>query len=234
MVLKDTSIKVSAHLTYAIGNIITMFLLFFVLLSNVLYDWVGHLYPIGAGFRLDFLFGGLDDLIPFVPEMIIFYLYLYVVMAVSTMVYFAFIEYRRGYALGWSLVTVEAIALIIYVVFPVSVLAWHQDLLANPIVGNFWASQVYSMVASFSTAFNTFPSMHAAVSTICFYTWYEYSKVKPSRATKMVAIVAFVIAAGTILSTLLLKQHYIADEIAGIGLGWIVSRLLFRHFWKPS
>ena len=211
-----------------------MFLIFFVLLSNFLYDWVGHLYPVGSGFRLDFLFGGLDDAIPYVPEMLIFYLYLYTLMAASTMVYFAFIEYRKGYALGWSLVVIGAVAVALYVVFPVSVRMWHQDILSHPTLGDFWATQVRNMVADFTTSFNCFPSLHAAVSTICFYTWYQYNKVKANGATKMVAIVAFVIAAGTILSTLFLKQHYIADEIAGIILAWGVGRPLFSHLWEPS
>jgi membrane-associated phospholipid phosphatase len=32
---------------------------------------------------------------------------------------------------------------------------------------------------------------------------------------------------------LFLKQHYIADEIAGIVLAWGTGRLLFSHLWKP-
>jgi membrane-associated phospholipid phosphatase len=48
-----------------------------------------------------------------------------------------------------------------------------------------------------------------------------------------VAIVTLIIAAGVILSTLFLKQHYIADEVAGILLAWGVGRPLFNHLWKP-
>jgi membrane-associated phospholipid phosphatase len=51
--------------------------------------------------------------------------------------------------------------------------------------------------------------------------------------TKVVAIVALVVAAGVILSTLFIKQHYIVDEIAGILLAWGVGRPIFNHFWKP-
>jgi len=31
---------------------------------------------------------------------------------------------------------------------------------------------------------------------------------------------------------LFIKQHYIADEIAGIALAWIVGTLLFKILWK--
>jgi membrane-associated phospholipid phosphatase len=98
-------------------------------------------------------------------------------------------------------------------------------------VGNFWANQVYNIFAN-DTSFNCFPSLHAAVSTICFFTWFQYAKIKPSKTTKATAIAAFVIAAGVILSTLFIKQHYITDEIAGIALAWIIGTVLFNKLWK--
>ena len=228
---KGRSSRLSVYLTYVIGNIILMLVIFYVILNNVAYDWTGQLYPVGSGFRLDTVFGGLDAAIPFVPEMVIFYVYLFYPLVILTMLYFTFVEYEKGYALGWSLVLINAMAVLIYVIFPVSTYWWRQDLLANPSVGNFWADQVYSVYAG-DTSFNCFPSLHAAVSTICFYTWFQYSKIKPSSVTKGVMIAAFVIAAGVILSTLFVKQHYIADEVAGIVLAGITGRLLFNKLWK--
>ena len=222
------STRTSVYLTYVIGNVVLMLLLFYFLLNNVAYDWTGQLYTIGSGFRLDTVFGGLDNAIPFVPEMVIFYVYLFYPLVILTMLYFAFVECKKGYALGWSLVIINAIAVLIYIVFPVSTYWWRQDLLAHPIVGNFWANQVYNIYAE-DTSFNCFPSLHAAVSTICFYTWFRYSKIKASNVTKGVTIAAFTIAAGVILSTLFIKQHYIADEVAGILLAWIIGTLLFNN-----
>jgi membrane-associated phospholipid phosphatase len=49
-----------------------------------------------------------------------------------------------------------------------------------------------------------------------------------------VAVAALVIAAGVILSTLFIKQHYVADEIAGIALAWIIGTVLFKKLWKTS
>jgi membrane-associated phospholipid phosphatase len=51
---------------------------------------------------------------------------------------------------------------------------------------------------------------------------------------KLVATAALFIAGGVILSTLFIKQHYIADEIAGIVLAWTVGRLVFNHFRKKQ
>jgi membrane-associated phospholipid phosphatase len=152
-------------------------------------------------------------------------------MVILTMLYFAFIEYKKGYALGLALVFINAIAVLIYMVFPVSTYWWRQDFLAHPVAGNFWASQVYSVWAG-DTSFNCFPSLHAAISTICFFTWFQYSKMKPSVATKFVAVAALIIAGGVILSTLFVKQHYIADEIAGVVLALAVGRLAFNHSGK--
>ena len=98
-------------------------------------------------------------------------------------------------------------------------------------VGNFWATQVYNIFAG-DTSFNCFPSLHAAVSTICFFTWFQYAKIKPSKTTKAIAVAALATAAGVTLSTLFIKQHYIADEIAGIALAWIIGTILFNKLWK--
>jgi membrane-associated phospholipid phosphatase len=227
---KHKSTRKSVYVTFVSGNVVLMLVLFYLLLNNVAYDWTGQLYPAGSGFRLD---TGLDAMIPFVPEMVIFYLYLFYPLVIFTMLYFAFIEYKRGYALGWSLVVINAIAILIYAAFPVSTFWYRQELLAHPMVANFWANQVYSVFAN-DTSFNCFPSLHAALSTICFFAWFRYAKIKPSKTTTAAAIATLVIGVGVILSTLFIKQHYIADEIAGVALALLVGKLLFDKFWKNA
>ncbi len=229
---KGKTTKASRYLTYVTGNIVLMLVLFFVLLNNIAYDWTGQLYPAGSGYDLSFLFGGLDNAIPFVPEWVIFYIYFFYPFVIVTMLFFAFVEYKKGYALGWALVLINAISILIYVVFPVSTYWWRQEFLAHPIE-SFWAEQVYSVWAS-DTSFNCFPSLHAAASTICFFAWFQYSKTKPVVAAKLVALGALVIAVGVTFSTLFVKQHYIADEVAGILLALAVGRITFNRLWKPQ
>ncbi len=226
---KGASNRKSVYLTFVLGNVVLMLVLFFVLLNNVAYDWTGQLYPAGSGFRLD---TSLDTMIPFVPEMVIFYVYLFYPLVILTMLYFAFIEYRKGYALGWSLVAINAISILVYVVFPVSTFWYRQDLLAHPMIANGWADQVYGIFGN-DTSFNCFPSLHASVSTICFFAWFRYAKIKPNKITKATTIAASVIAVGVILSTLFIKQHYVADEIAGVVLALLVGKLVFDKLWKP-
>ncbi len=198
----------------------------------VLYNWTGSLYPEGSGYRLDFLG---DNLIPFIPEMAIFYVYLFFPMVTLTLIYFAFIDEEKGYALGWAIVIMNLIATFVYIIFPVSTYWWRQELLANRIKGNVFAETMYFYYEN-ETSFNCFPSMHAGMSTMCFFVWYQYYKIKPNMRKKIISIVSFIIAVGTILSTLFVKQHYIVDEIAGVLLAYIVGKYIFRLFsnWEKS
>lgn len=156
-----------AYLTYVIVNVALMLILFYLVLNTYAYNWTGQLYPAGSGFNLA---TGADLAIPFVPQMAIFYVFLFYPLSILTMAYFAFVEYKKGYALSLSLVAINAVAILIYIVFPVSTFWYRQDLLMHPIVGSFWADQVYSVFQR-DTSFNCFPSLHAAVSTICAYAW---------------------------------------------------------------
>ena len=198
----------------------------------ILYTWTGSLYPEGTGYRLDFLG---DNLIPFVPEMAIFYVFLFFPMIILTLIYFGFLDEEKGYGLGWSIVIMNAIATIIYIIFPVSTYWWRQELLANKIEGNFFADIMY-FYYTHETSFNCLPSMHAGMSTICFFTWYQYYKINPTFKRKIIAIIALIIAVGVVLSTLFVKQHYIIDEIAGVALAFAVGMFVFRRSsgWNPS
>ncbi len=230
---KGKSTKTSSYVAYVIGNIFLMLVLFYLLLNTFAYDWTGQLYPVGSGFNLSSLSGGLDNAIPLMPQWAIFYVYLFYPMVILTMLFFGFVAYKRGYALGWSLVFISAVAVLIYIAFPVSTYWWRAEYLAQPLTGNFWATEVYNIWAS-DTSFNCFPSLHAAVSISCAYAWLQFGKANSSYVAKIVAGISAVIAAGVILSTLFVKQHYIADEIGGIILALAVSIVVFRYFQRPK
>lgn len=232
---KNRSTIWSKRIAYMIGNTILMLVLFFVILNTIAYDWTGGLYPEGSGFHLDGWFGGLDDAIPFVPEMAIFYVFIFYGTVIFTLVYFAFIASDKGYALGWSLVIINAIAIVVYMVFPVSTYWYRQQygLGGSDAQTGYWANLVYTLVFAHDTSFNDFPSLHAAVSVAVAYAWYRYARLKRMLARNIMAAVTIVIAVAVILSTLFVKQHYIADEISGFLLAFVVSTLVFRAVWKP-
>ena len=197
-----------------------------------MYNWAGQFYPEGSGYHLDFLG---DNLIPFIPEMAIFYVYLFFPMIFLSFIYFIFIDEEKGVALGWSIVIINLLATIIYIIFPVSTYWWRQELLANRIQGNFFANTMYFIYEN-ETSFNCVPSMHAGMSTICFFAWYQFYKLKPTFKTKVIAIISFIITGGVVVSTLFVKQHYIIDEVVGIFLAYFVGRYIFRLFstWEES
>jgi membrane-associated phospholipid phosphatase len=217
-------------MTFILGNLFLMLFLYTIILFLILYNWTGQLYPEGTGYRLDFLG---DNYIPFVPEMVIFYVYLFFPMVILTMAYFTFIDEEKGYAVGWSIVIMNTISTIVYIIFPVSTYWWRKELLANKIKENFFADTMY-FYFQHETSFNCFPSMHAGMSIICFYTWYQYHELKQNEITKIIAGTSLIIAIGVILSTLFVKQHYILDEIAGILLAYLVGKYIFRKHigWK--
>jgi membrane-associated phospholipid phosphatase len=43
-----------------------------------------------------------------------------------------------------------------------------------------------------------------------------------------------VVGTGVVLSTLFVKQHYIADEVAGILLALGIGRWIFDRYWPGS
>ncbi|MHA1298492.1 MAG: phosphatase PAP2 family protein [Candidatus Helarchaeota archaeon] len=226
----------SKWLSFMIVNVILMLLIFYVFLNSIAYDWTGSIYPVWNGFRLDFLG---DNLIPFIPEFSIIYVYVFFTTVISTMVYFGFFDTIKGYALAWSLVLINLIAVIIYVFFPVSTFFWRLGLwLSQWQYQNVWAGTMFEYY-TIDTSFNCFPSLHAAVSTIIFYAWYRYAKIEhehprapPKWLRNSIAVITFVIAILVMLSTLFVKQHYIVDEISGFLLAIGVGKLVFDYLWK--
>jgi membrane-associated phospholipid phosphatase len=218
---KGKSSKASEALVYIIANLFLMAIVFAVVLNNVVYDWTGAIYS-----RSSHLNTTLDDMIPFRPEWAVFYLYLFFWMTQATMVFFAIFSYKRGYALAWCLVLINLIADVIYLVFPVSTDIYRAQIAAHPMAGNRWADAMNAYYAK-DPSFNCFPSLHAAISVICFYAWYRFCKVKRNALTIVIAGLTCIVAIGTVLSTLFVKQHYIADEIAGIALAWAVGKWVF-------
>ncbi|MHA1804637.1 MAG: phosphatase PAP2 family protein [Promethearchaeota archaeon] len=216
-------------------NLILSLLIFIGLIMRVGYVWTGALYSEGEGYRLDHVFGPLDNLIPFVPEMAIFYVFLFFTMIGYSFIYFVFIAPKKGYPLAWSLIFIGAISLIVYIFFPVSTYWWRIELFAIEDVykENFWAKIMYGYYRT-DTSFNCFPSLHAAVSVILAFAWYQNYKIDNSKKFKIWAIINIIIAIGVVLSTLFVKQHYIIDEITGVSLAWVIGKLTYTKLEKDN
>jgi membrane-associated phospholipid phosphatase len=212
--LSEAASRIAANLFLVVG-------VFYFLLNTVVYGWTGSLYTRGVH-----LATALDNAIPFVPEWAIFYLYLFYPLSALTMAWFSLVEFRRGYSLAFSLILINLAADLVYLVFPVTTDLWRAQLLAHPLAGNAFASAMYAHYAA-DPSFNCFPSLHAAVATICFYAWHRYARQRPLPIVRAIAIGMLVVGIGVVLSTLFVKQHYIADEAAGVLLALGVGRLVF-------
>ncbi|MGA2821411.1 MAG: phosphatase PAP2 family protein [Anaerolineales bacterium] len=72
--------------------------------------------------------------------------------------------------------------------------------------------------------FNDFPSLHTSLSTILAIHWFHIDR--------RLAIVLAVWTALIVASTVLIKQHYVADVASGLllalGLSWLYTRVLLR------
>jgi membrane-associated phospholipid phosphatase len=217
--------RLSEAVSFIAANLFLYVVVFYILLNTVVYDWTGGLYA--QGFHLN---TALDNLIPFVPEWAIFYLYLFYPLSALTMAWFALADHRRGYPLAFSLILINLIADLAYVIFPVTTDIYRQALMSHPLAGNAFASAMYAHFAK-DPSFNCFPSLHAAVATISFYAWHRYARLLGSRIVRAIAIGMLVVGIGVVLSTLFVKQHYVADEIAGILLALGIGRWMFDSFW---
>ena len=73
--------------------------------------------------------------------------------------------------------------------------------------------------------FNDFPSLYTSLSTILAVHWF--------RLDRRLGIVLAVWTALIIASTVLIKQHYLADLVAGLllvfGASWLYGRLLLKE-----
>jgi membrane-associated phospholipid phosphatase len=225
---RGRSSRFSEALSFIAANLFLFVVVFYLLLNTIVYDWTGSLYT--SGFHLN---TALDNLVPFVPEWAVFYLYLFYPLSALTMAWFALVDYRRGYALAFSLILINVAADLVYVIFPVTTDVWRAELLSHPLAGNAFASAVYAHYAR-DPSFNCFPSLHAAVATITFYAWHRCARLRQSRVVRGISVLMLVVGIGVVLSTLFVKQHYIADEIAGILLAWGVGRWMFDAFWGSA
>ena len=96
-----------------------------------------------------------------------------------------------------------------------------QTEVARPVVmGNDLFSRMLREVYAGDKPYNDFPSLHTSISTILALHWLRFDR----RAGRPLSVWTALIVA----STLLVKQHYIADLVAGLLLAFGMARLFTR------
>jgi membrane-associated phospholipid phosphatase len=121
------------------------------------------------------------------------------------------------HARGFAIITIAAFAG--FSLFPVAI--------AAPV--DRASTLLYGLILS-DTRLNNFPSLHAGYTVYGLLYWAEVLPDIPSRPARWVAaVVVTAWAAALILSVLFLKQHYLADLLAGGALGAVVYWFAFRR-----
>ncbi|MGQ9720309.1 MAG: phosphatase PAP2 family protein [Candidatus Jordarchaeum sp.] len=219
---------------------IVLLLVYF--LVNIIYIYVSEI-------RLTephFLFTPIDWAIPLYPPAVVIYICVFYSFVFFALLYYA--TFQRAYfnQLIFSLIAIHLIAYAIYIVYPVmmirpywmptSLFDWIFWSYVNPKYIYTWmlvnSIQLNSgpfnwalwLVYANDTPLNCFPSLHAAISTmIAFAFWQE---------KRSYGWASWPIAIAVMISTLLVRQHVIVDEIAGALLALLVGYLFYKKVFR--
>ncbi|WXG41850.1 MAG: phosphatase PAP2 family protein [Candidatus Freyarchaeum deiterrae] len=195
-------------------------------------------------------FTPIDWSIPLYPPAVVIYLFVFYSFLFFALVYYAFIQRAYFNQLIISLIVIELIASIVYVIYPTIMIRpyWAPTSLSDWILWSNLLSPQYIYnwllydsiqlnsgpfnwmlwnVYAHDTPLNCFPSLHAAVSTmVAFGFWQEKRKY---------GWVSWPIAIAVIVSTWLVKQHVIVDSIFGAALALAVGYIFYKKvFTTPE
>lgn len=147
----------------------------------------------------------IDDRIPVLPAFVFPYLSIYALLALSI---WRFLKAET------RIFTIAALAIGLDLVLSYLVFLSYQTQVERPVIlGSDISSDILRWVYSVDKPFNAFPSLHTSISTLLVLLWRKAG----SRLQPIIALWAALIIA----STLLTKQHYIADVLGGIAVALV-------------
>ena len=187
-----------AAFTIAIGVV--------AIVTSLFYDSLNH-----GPYRL-FLRTPIDDLIPVVGPFAVPYVSLRPFIYVSALLFLLFRTriYRSA-----------ALSMTVTLLISYGFYALLQSYIERPVLtGDDLFSRMIRDVYAGDQPYNDFPSLHASLSTIFAIHWWRVDR----RIGMPVAMWAVLI----VVSTVFVKQHYIADMVAGVLLAFVVSRVSLR------
>jgi membrane-associated phospholipid phosphatase len=157
----------------------------------------------------------IDLAIPLVPPVIIVYWYVFYSFIFFSYFYFAFVHREYRNALVLAFVLVNAVAYVIYLIFPVL----GPDRLVSGT--DFFSIQI-QLLYTHDVQVNCFPSLHGSTALLtAFALW---------RAKKEYGYLSWPIAIAVMISTLFVRQHWIADQILATIVTLPIAYLVFNRF----
>ncbi len=181
------------------------FLLFFLLLIIFLYPFFNrpqeNIYILGSV---------IDNIIPLVPFFSILYLLYFPWLFIN--IFLAWYRKNNFKPLAYSLIIINVIAYLIY-------LTLQTHVTREVIISQDFFSQILRFIYNHDHPYNCFPSLHSALSASLA----SYYLITNSKNKYINVVIAILI----IISTLFVKQHYVADVIFGSFLGIFITWLIF-------
>jgi membrane-associated phospholipid phosphatase len=188
------------------GLIASLLLIPAILATNLIYEALNH-----GPYRI-FLETPLDHALPVVPIFAIPYVSLIPYIGLSLIVFlFCRIRVYRSAALTMIVVWLISYAFYFFL----------QSYVARPaITGTDPFSGLIRTVYASDQPYNDFPSLHTSLSTVIAIHWWRFDR--------RMGIVAAIWTALIVASTVLVKQHYLADLAGGLVLATVTSVFVMR------
>jgi membrane-associated phospholipid phosphatase len=186
--------------------IVSLLLIPAILGTNLIYDSLNH------GPNRVFLESPLDRALPVVPLFAIPYVSLIPYIGLSLLVFLFFrVRVYRSAALTMIIVWFISYAFYFFL----------QSYIARPhITGTDPFSGMIRSIYASDQPYNDFPSLHTSLSTIIAIHWWRFDR--------RIGVAAAVWTALIVASTVLVKQHYLADVGSGLVLAGVTSFLVMR------
>ena len=192
----------------------TKYFLIFGLINLSLYFFVqGYVTKHEVDLMTDF-----DRAIPFMPEHIWIYHSIMPVIA-ATMILLVKTK-RIFFTTFWSCILATVILNLMYLIFPSFYPRVDFDV-------NSFSELLVDLTREIDGANNTFPSGHVTFAWVLFCGVYFSDAAKKLKGIKLLYLLW---AIGISLSTLVLKQHYIADVVSGFGMATTIFFLVKTFF----
>ena len=188
------------------GLILSLLVIPAILATNLIYEALNH-----GPYRI-FLETPLDRALPVVPIFAIPYVSLIPYIGLSLIVFLFFrIRVYRSAALTMIVVWFVSYAFYFFL----------QSYVARPaIAGTDPFSGIIRTIYASDQPYNDFPSLHTSLSTVMAIHWW--------RLDRRIGILAAVWTALIVASTVLVKQHYLADVAGGLVLAAAASVFMMR------
>jgi membrane-associated phospholipid phosphatase len=188
------------------GLTLSLLLIPAILGTNLIYE------PLNHGPNRIFLETPLDRALPVVPIFAIPYVSLIPYVGVSLLA-FLFVRARVYRSAAITMIIVWFISYACYFFL--------QSYIARPaITGTDPFSAMVRSIYAADRPYNDLPSLHTSLSTIIAIHWW--------RIDRRIGIAAAIWTALIVMSTVLIKQHYVADVVAGLALAGVISWLVMR------